>query len=30
MEAPLQDVRMRAFDGLTKHPRDAPMFLSVL
>jgi hypothetical protein len=24
------EVRMRVFDGLTKHPRDAPMFLSVL
>ena len=30
MEVPVQDVRMHVFDGLTKHPRDAPMVLSVL
>ena len=30
VEVPLHEVRMRVFDGLTKHLRDAPMFLSVL
>ncbi len=30
MEVPLQDVRMRIFDELTKHPMYAPMVLSVL
>ncbi len=30
MEVPLQDVRMRVFDELTKHPMDAQMVLSVL
>ena len=29
-DVPLHEVRIRVFDGLTKHPRDAPMFLSVL
>ena len=30
MEVPLLEVRIRVIDGLTKHPRDAPMLLSVL
>ena len=30
VEVPLHEVRIRVFDGLTKHPRDVPMFLSVL
>jgi hypothetical protein len=30
VEVPLHEVRKRVFDGLTKHPRDTPMFLSVL
>ncbi len=30
VEVPLHEVRMHVFDELTKHPRDAPMFLSVL
>ena len=30
VEVPLHEVRMRVFGGLTKHLRDAPMFLSVL
>ena len=29
MEVPLHEVRIRVFDGLTKHPRDAPMVLNV-
>ena len=30
VEVPLHEVRIRVIDGLTKHPRDAPMLLSVL
>ena len=30
VEVPLHEVRIRVFDGLMKHPRDAPMVLSVL
>ena len=30
MEVSLHEVRIRVFDGLTKHPKDAPMLLSVL
>jgi hypothetical protein len=30
VELPLQDMRMRVFNGLTKHPSDTPMVLSVL
>jgi hypothetical protein len=30
VEVPLHEVRIHVFDGLTKHPRDAPMVLSVL
>ena len=30
VEVLLHDVRICVFDGLTKHPRDAPMLLSVL
>jgi hypothetical protein len=26
VEVPLHEVRMRVFDGLTKHLRDAPIF----
>ncbi len=29
VEVPLHEVRTCVFDGLTKYPRDAPMFLSV-
>ena len=30
VEVPVHEVRIRFFDGLTKHPRDAPVLLSVL
>ena len=30
VEVPLHEVRIRVFDGLTKHPRNAPVLLSVL
>ena len=30
MEVSLHEVRIRVFDGLMKHPRDAPILLSVL
>jgi hypothetical protein len=30
VEVLLHEVRICVFDGLTKHPRDAPMLLSVL
>jgi len=30
VDMPLHEVRIRVFDGLTKHPRDAPVLSSVL